>query len=217
MINCGVLNSLLALLNSPKETIRKEACWTISNITAGNAVQIKAVIDANLIAPLIDILSRGDFKTKREACWAISNATAGAVTQNPDIIRFSLFNIRFLVNQGCIKPLCDLLTSGDSRVIQVALDGLENILKVGEIDRMANNNVNKMAEYIEVADGTDKIHQLQMHDNQEIYKKAYTIIDKYFNEGDEDAVDAVVDESGTFAFSTGEMTMPQGGFQFGQQ
>jgi importin subunit alpha-1 len=88
IINCGVLNSLLALLNSAKETIRKEACWTISNITAGNAAQIKSVLDANLIAPLIDILSRGDFKTKREACWAISNATAGSVTQSPDIIRF---------------------------------------------------------------------------------------------------------------------------------
>lgn len=89
---------------------------------------------------------------------------------------------RFLVNQGCIKPLCDLLTSGDSRVIQVALDGLENILKVGEMDRnVTGDGVNKMAEYIEVADGSDKIHQLQMHDNQEIYKKAYNIIDKYFN------------------------------------
>lgn len=212
IINCGVLNSLLALLNSPKETIRKEACWTISNITAGNAIQIKSVIDANLIAPLIDILSRGDFKTKREACWAISNATAGAVTQNPDIIRF-------LVNQGCIKPLCDLLTSGDSRVIQVALDGLENILKVGELDRVSNNNVNKMAEYIEVADGTDKIHQLQMHDNQEIYKKAYTIIDKYFNEEDEGGagLEPEIDESGAFAFPSGGMNLPAGGFQSNQQ
>ena len=87
-MNCGVLNALLQLLNSPKETIRKETCWTISNITAGNAEQIKSVIDANLIAPLIDILSRGDFKTKREACWAISNATAGSLSQNLDIIRY---------------------------------------------------------------------------------------------------------------------------------
>ncbi|KAL3897283.1 MAG: hypothetical protein SGCHY_003528 [Lobulomycetales sp.] len=209
IINCGVLGSLLSLLNSPKETIRKETCWTISNITAGNAAQIKAVLDANLVAPLIDILSRGDFKTKREACWALSNATAGAVAQNPDIIRF-------LVNQGCIKPLCDLLTSGDSRVIQVALDGLENILKVGEMDRnVTGDGVNKMAEYIEVADGSDKIHQLQMHDNQEIYKKAYNIIDKYFNDEDEDAaLEVPVDETGSFAFPSGGMNLPQGGFQF---
>ena len=33
--------SLLALLNSPKESHRKETCWTLSNITAGNKQQIQ--------------------------------------------------------------------------------------------------------------------------------------------------------------------------------
>ena len=194
MINCGILPALLQLLNSPKEAIRKEACWTISNITAGNTIQIQNVIDANLVAPLIDILGRGDFKTKREACWAISNATAGSVGSNPDQIRYKkikkqfllIIHNRYLVNQGCIKPLCDLLTCGDPRVIQVSLDGLENILKVGEMDRAAKGEENNgMALFIEMADGLDKIHQLQLHENQDIYNKAYGIIDKYFG-GDED-------------------------------
>ena len=35
VLNCGALPRLLALLQSPKKGIRKEACWTISNITAG--------------------------------------------------------------------------------------------------------------------------------------------------------------------------------------
>lgn len=95
MINCGILPALSQLLNSPKEAIRKEACWTISNITAGNTIQIQNVIDANLVAPLIDILGRGDFKTKREACWAISNATAGSVGSNPDQIRYKKIKINF--------------------------------------------------------------------------------------------------------------------------
>jgi hypothetical protein len=34
------------------------------------------------------------------------------------------------VKQGCIKPLCDLLTVADPRLITVALEGIENILKV---------------------------------------------------------------------------------------
>ena len=45
MLNCGVLNALVALMSSPKAGIRKEACWTISNITAGNAEQIQSIID----------------------------------------------------------------------------------------------------------------------------------------------------------------------------
>lgn len=69
---------------------------------------------------------------------------------------------------------------------------------------------NKMAEYIEIAEGVDKIHQLQLHDNQEIYKKAYGIIDRYFNE---DEGDAGVDENGAFGFPTGNV-VPTGGFSF---
>jgi importin subunit alpha-1 len=41
VINCSALSALLSLLSSPKDGIRKEACWTISNITAGNTTQIQ--------------------------------------------------------------------------------------------------------------------------------------------------------------------------------
>lgn len=41
---------------------------------------------------------------------------------------------RFMVSQGCIPPLCDLLSVMDHKVIQVALNGLENILRIGEMD-----------------------------------------------------------------------------------
>ncbi len=35
MLQAGVLRCLGAMLSSPKKGIRKETCWTISNITAG--------------------------------------------------------------------------------------------------------------------------------------------------------------------------------------
>ena len=41
VLGCSVLPSLLHLLSNSKETIRKEVCWTISNITAGNRAQIQ--------------------------------------------------------------------------------------------------------------------------------------------------------------------------------
>jgi len=41
ILNCSALPCLLHLLASPKESIRKEASWTISNITAGNRQQIQ--------------------------------------------------------------------------------------------------------------------------------------------------------------------------------
>ncbi|KAJ1919660.1 Importin subunit alpha-1 [Mycoemilia scoparia] len=211
VINCTALQALLSLLNSPKEGIRKEACWTISNITAGNTSQIQAVIDANIIPALVDILQHGDFKSKKEACWAISNATSGGLNQ-PD-------QIRYIVQQGGIKPLCDLLNCMDNKIVQVALDGLENILKVGEMDREHHpENINQYALYVEEADGMEKIHNLQMHDNIEIYKKAYAIIDKYFaDEEEEEQADIApaVNEQGQFAFE-GDVAVPQGGYNFNQ-
>lgn len=228
IINCGALPALLSLLGSSKDGIRKEACWTISNVTAGNSTQIQAVIDANIVPPLINLLSNGDFKTRKEACWAISNATSGGL-QKPE-------QIRYLVRQGCIKPLCDLLSCPDNKIIQVALDGLENILKVGEMDKEANDapgdqNVNHFALHIEEAGGMEKIHDCQNNINEEIYMKAFNIIGKYFSDEEEAGVDMNTDaqagediitrapppgQAGGFGFGTHQPSQQQaqGGFNF---
>jgi importin subunit alpha-6/7 len=45
MINNSVLPALGNLLHSSKDSIRKEVCWTISNITAGptNQIQVRVL------------------------------------------------------------------------------------------------------------------------------------------------------------------------------
>lgn len=212
IISSGALPPLLALLSSPKDGIKKEACWTISNITAGSHYQIQAVIDANIVPPLINILTHADFKTKKEACWAISNATSGGL-QEPA-------QIRYLVSQGCIRPLCELLKTMDNKIVQVALDGLENILKVGEEDKNAAGAgaINSYAAFVEECGGMVTIHNLQHHENLEIYKKCFFIMDKYFpdeEEAEETGVDAPkVNEAGQFSFAS-NMAAPAGGFSFG--
>ncbi|KAK4521237.1 Epimerase domain-containing protein [Mucor velutinosus] len=207
IINCGVLGALSSLLGNPKEAIRKEACWTVSNITAGNTAQIDAVIESNIIPPLVHILSTAEFKTRKEACWAIVNATSGGLNKPAQI--------QYMVSQGIIKPLCDVLTGLDNKIIQVALDGLENILKVGDQDRPNDpEGINRYALYIEECGGMELIHQLQTHRNEDVYKKAYHIIDRYFN--DEDAED-MTDEGQpqqSFSFQS-NVDVPQGGFNFG--
>ncbi|KAJ1895867.1 Importin subunit alpha-1 [Kickxella alabastrina] len=108
----------------------------------------------------------------------------------------------------------------DNKITQVALDGLENILKVGEADKEHSpSQINQYALFIEEAGGMEKIHNLQLHDNIEIYKKAYNIIDKYFAEEGEDEDDnelmpEVDHQTGQFNFE-GDVSAPQGGFNFG--
>lgn len=120
-------------------------------------------MDAGIIPPLIHLLGSAEFDIKKEAAWAISNATSGG----------SHVQIRYMVEQGCIKPLCDLLTCNDARIVTVALEGLENILKVGVCDKEeGGHQVNPYAEMIHEAEGLEKIEQLQTHNNDDIYNKA---------------------------------------------
>ncbi|XP_013416574.1 importin subunit alpha-7 [Lingula anatina] len=205
ILNCSALPCLLHLLGSSKESIRKEACWTISNITAGNRAQIQAVIDANIFPVLIEILGKAEFKTRKEAAWAITNATSGGTPEQ----------IKFLVQSGCIPPLCDLLTVMDVKIVQVALNGLENILKLGEQYAKQLGGANPYAVMIEECYGLDKIEFLQSHENQEVYQKAFEIIEKYFGTEEEDKTLAPqVDENAQqFQFNGGQ-NAPQGGFEF---
>ncbi|XP_050296659.1 importin subunit alpha-7 [Anthonomus grandis grandis] len=205
ILNCQALPCLLHLLSSSKESVRKEACWTISNITAGNRSQIQAVIDANIFPVLIEVLSKGDFKTKKEAAWAITNATSGGT---PD-------QIRYLVNQGCVGPLCDLLTVMDTKIVQVALNGLENILRLGEQEVKPHSGTNPYAVLIEQCYGLDKIEFLQSHENMEIYQKAFDIIEHFFGTEEEDVniAPTVNPSHEEYEFSS-DQSVPMGGFQF---
>ena len=78
------------------------------------------MIDANIFPVLIDIQGKAEFKTRKEAAWAITNASSGGTAEQ----------IKFLVNQGCIQPLCDLLTVMDSKIVQVRLVGHWGILRL---------------------------------------------------------------------------------------
>uniref|UniRef100_A0A5B6Z4Y8 Importin subunit alpha n=1 Tax=Davidia involucrata TaxID=16924 RepID=A0A5B6Z4Y8_DAVIN len=211
MIDNQVLPCLFQLLTqNHKKSIKKEACWTISNITAGNRGQIQAVIEASIILPLVHLLQNAEFDIKKEAAWAISNATSGGSNEQ----------IRFLASQGCIKPLCDLLICPDPRIVTVCLEGLENILKVGEADKEMgmNGGINIYAQMIDECDGLDKIENLQTHDNNEIYEKAVKILERYWAEEDEEdrnLQDGVDGNQQGFNFGNSQPNLPAGGFKFG--
>ncbi|KAK4743557.1 hypothetical protein SAY87_001558 [Trapa incisa] len=209
IINHGALSGLLNLLTGNyKKSIKKEACWTISNITAGNKEQIQAVIEANLIGSVVNLLHNAEFDIKKEAAWAISNATSGGSHEQ----------IKFLVSQGCIKPLCDLLICPDPRIVTVCLEGLENILKVGEGEKNLGHSggVNLFAQMIEDAEGLEKIEHLQSHDNTEIYEKAVKILETYWIEDEDEETMQSADALDAVGFGSRDLpSLPSGGFKFG--
>jgi len=89
-----------------------------------------------------------------------------------------------LACNGCVEALCDQLTGTDATMLTLCLTGLKNILKAGEInkDKGLYKGVNVYAQMIEECAGLDKIARLQSYDNNNIYKKALEILEKYFPE-----------------------------------
>jgi len=203
MLQCGALHSLQGLLVHTKKAIRKETCWTISNITAGNREQIQAVVEANLFPPVINLLATADFDIKKEAAWAISNATSGG----------SPAQIEYLITCGCIKPMIDLMNVSDTKIIGVALEATENILKVGKAKQQENGlPENPICALVEQADGLSKIESLQEDANEEVYQKAMNILENYFPLED-DTTEIADGSKQQFQFGA---AVPQGGFTFGQ-
>lgn len=177
--------------------------------TAGTKEQIQEVLNAGLAGPLIYLLQNAEFDIKKEAAWAVSNATSGGTAEQ----------IHALVQTGCIKPLCDLLAVQDVRIVTVALEGLENILKVGEAAAKApgGGGQNPYAQLVEDAEGLDKIEALQEHQNEELYEKAVAVLEAYFEcEEGEDQNLAPQAGAGAYAFGTGALpAAPGGAFNFG--
>lgn len=117
-----------------------------------------------------------------------------------------------LIEKQVIPPFCNLLTVKDAQVVQVVLDGLSNILKMA--DDEAETIANLIEEcggefhlyhqgFIFTSQhellvcvlkchtiwsfcptGLEKVEQLQNHENEDIYKLAYEIIDQFFSSDD---------------------------------
>lgn len=58
-----------------------------------------------------------------------------------------VLQVAFVVENGVIPPFCDLLSVKDTQVVNVVLDGINNILK------MAGNEVDHICQMIEECQG----------------------------------------------------------------
>ena len=78
VLAAGALPKLLALFSSPRKNLVKEACWAVSNITAGTKKQIQQVIDEEGLLPeVVAQLKSAHPEVQKEACWAVANLTNG--------------------------------------------------------------------------------------------------------------------------------------------
>jgi importin subunit alpha-2 len=113
-------------------------------------------------------MRHGEFRCQKEAAWVVTNILAGGNAQQ----------LMELCQLDVIGPLCALLKSQEPRFVSIILDALATLLfsarKNGYLERVTNA--------VEECGGLDALEAMQNHDNQEIYQKAYHIIEAFFSE-----------------------------------
>eukprot|EP01033_Poteriospumella_lacustris_P004679 gene4679-3355_t len=178
------------------EATRQQIAEHRANIFTDDPMKqyIQAVIKADIFPKLIEMLSTTEFDIQKEAAWAISNATSGGTNEQ----------ILYLVHSNVIPPICSLLHVSDVKVVTVALEGLENMLKaanqLGQLDRVV--------EIISDCGGAQAIEDLQTHENKIVYNRALKLLETYLGAEEEDEDDAL---AGGF-FNPPAAPGAQGGF-----
>ncbi|UXI14919.1 ankyrin repeat domain-containing protein 27-like [Sarcoptes scabiei] len=164
VLDLEVLKFFPMFLSHKKEKIIKEALWFLSNITAGRMDQIQTLIDHDLLPKVIKHLSEGVYQLQKEASWVISNMTLNGSQEQ----------VEYLLNQDVIEPICRMLVAKDNQILQILLEALLRIFQ------FCPDKQQSIADTIEKCGGLDIIEALQEHENEQIYKLAFEIIDKYF-------------------------------------
>ncbi|CAI9778376.1 unnamed protein product [Fraxinus pennsylvanica] len=213
LIDHGAIPILLSLLRSPEDDLREQvktvilpltrliytddeivclhACMALCYLTCESKDKIQAVIDAGVFPRLVDLFLSPSQFVLHPALTAVYYIIAYV-----DVIQIQLgymgerdgrrIIFRFLVREGCIKSLCDLLASpNEAGIIKFCLEGLENILKGGEAEKNQCNtdDVNVFAQMIDDAGGIQKIKDLQTdHDDRQIRVIAMRTVKKYWPE-----------------------------------
>ena len=98
-----------------------QACWTLSNVTAGSSHQIDAVCASGVVPRLVEMLSTEEHDILKEAAYALCNACVGA----------SRSTVSALVSAGLVEPLSGLLECPEPELVLAVLEAFEAVLDAG--------------------------------------------------------------------------------------
>lgn len=140
-----------------------------------------------LVKAVLTQMSQAEWEVRKEAAWVVSNVATGGSGQH----------VHMLVELGVLKPLSDLLDAADVKVIEVALDALEAILKVWKTGvPLAHGECDYMV-LLQEADLHERLEKLQEHASEKIYRRAVDIIENYLGvEEEEELGDKLQNEFG---------------------
>jgi hypothetical protein len=176
----GLFARMSKLLDHSRAIIKKEACWTLSNIAAGTvdqARQLAQYVDTNqsLLSKVANLVVTGDFGVKKEACWTLANLCS------PRADPVCIAKVVASKPESGLSALCQALTIDDPAAILVTMEALEAIL----LSQVPSEK--PIEQLFEEYGALDHLESLQEHASEDVYNKAAHIIATYFSQqGDSD-------------------------------
>ena len=120
VIDAGFIPMLHQLLRYPLEQVRKEGCWTASNIAAGSRGQKQALLDEEgMLADVMELARTANTSVRKEACYVLSNLCEGGDTEQLGV----------LLSAGVVHTLAAALFEGSRQLYPVATQGLQCLLR----------------------------------------------------------------------------------------
>ena len=105
-----------------------------------------------------------EWEVRKESTWVVSNIATGGTDKQ----------VISVIEAGAIDAVCSILNVNDTKMLLVALDAIECILKLG-------SKLNKdYISFVDECDGLTMIETLQEHESDEVYQKAISLIETYF-------------------------------------
>lgn len=160
--------------NKKSQRLRKEICWTVSNVTAGPIEQVAVVVEGGIVPMLIDAMNAYEPFIRKEACWALSNALFYC-SQKPEWVKI-------FIDNNLIDALISYLDIASNLVDMQShiLDCFLHILEGGrKYEKKFGSNI--AAEKILETEAISRIENLQDVESIEVSDKAYKIIVEYFD------------------------------------
>jgi len=168
-----VIPKLFKLLEHEKKVVRKETCYALSAITAGNDRHVGCVIaNPNYLNKLITLAVSDKFlEVRREAAWVLANA----------LIKCNIDQLMFMLQYGLLECFCTLLDdTRDAKNLEVVIEGLNAILNKGKEIASQRRCENPFISEFESRGGLEKVQKLQEHENVEVYQAALKLMEGHY-------------------------------------
>jgi len=162
VVAAGALDVLLPFLRSRNGLLRREVCWTLSNLAVGSPSSIVAAYPG-LVGELLGILQDDRADVRREACWVIFNVCRSASRET----------LSSLVAGGVIPVVC--------RVLSATLDVEMKTCCLATLNALLEVNAHEWVEVVEEHGGRETIESLSTDRNASISALAAHMCDTYMS------------------------------------